>query len=230
MTLGEDNLDILNSSHILVCGLGGVGAYTSEMLVRSGIGEITIVDNDSVDISNINRQLIALHSTIGKKKSYLMRDRVLDINPNLKVNIFNIFINDESIEEIFKIRSYDYIVDAIDTLTPKVALIRKALDLDIPLVSSMGAGAKFDPTKIEVSDISKTYICPLAHAVRRRLKKFNINRGFKAVFSTERHDSKSVIDGEHNNFKRSQVGTVSYMPPVFGCVAASVVIRDLCNK
>ncbi|MBN1971911.1 MAG: tRNA threonylcarbamoyladenosine dehydratase [Candidatus Delongbacteria bacterium] len=226
LAVGESGMTKLENSSILICGVGGVGSWAAEMIARAGVGEITIVDNDTVDVSNINRQMPALHKNIGKLKVDVVKERLMEINPELRIHTFSIFIEEASLEQLF-IKKYDYIVDAIDSITPKVLLIKKALDNNIPIVSSMGAGAKFDPLQIKVEDISKTKICPLARIVRTKLKSYGVYKGFKAIYSTEPAKKEAVIDGEQKNYKRSVLGTISYLPSTFGMVAASVVIRDL---
>ena len=226
LLFGEDKMKQLQGANVLVVGLGGVGAYAAEMLVRSGIGKMTIADSDTVSESNINRQLIALHSTVGRVKTEVLAERLKDINPNLNLTVVPEYIKDEKTDEILNSAHFDYIVDAIDTLSPKLALIKGALDRDIPLVSSMGAGAKLDPTKMEICDISKTHHCPLAHMLRKRLHKMGIRRGFKAVFSAEPPIEGAMILCEEQN-KKSNVGTISYLPALFGIGCASAVIRDL---
>lgn len=229
LLLGEEKLATINKSHILVVGLGGVGAYATEMLARAGVGELTIADADTVGESNINRQLIALHSTIGRNKTDVLAERLMDINPNLKLHIHTEYIRDEKTYELLDAAKYDYVVDCIDTLSPKVNLIAGALERGIPLVSSMGAGAKTDPTKIEVKDIEKSHHCPLAHMLRKRLHKLGIRSGFWAVFSPEPVREGSMIIAEERN-KKSNVGSISYIPAAFGCVCSSVVIRDLLDE
>lgn len=229
LLLGQEKLTTINSAHILVVGLGGVGAYATEMLARAGVGELTIADADTVGESNINRQLIALHSTIGRAKTDVLAERLMDINPNLKLHIHTEYIRDEKTYELLDAAKYDYVVDCIDTLSPKVNLIAGALERGIPLVSSMGAGAKTDPTKIEVKDIEKSHHCPLAHMLRKRLHKLGIRSGFWAVFSPEPVREGSMIIAEETN-KKSNVGSISYIPAAFGCVCSSVVIRDLLHE
>lgn len=229
LLLGEEKLATINNAHILVVGLGGVGAYATEMLARAGVGELTIADADTVGESNINRQLIALHSTIGRNKTDVLAERLMDINPNLKLHIHTEYIRDEKTYELLDAAKYDYVVDCIDTLSPKVNLIAGALERGIPLVSSMGAGAKTDPTKIEVKDIEKSHHCPLAHMLRKRLHKLGIRNGFWAVFSPEPVREGSMIIAEERN-KKSNVGSISYIPAAFGCVCSSVVIRDLLDE
>ena len=229
LLLGSEALKVLKSSHVLVAGLGGVGAYAAEMLCRAGIGKLTIADGDKVQASNRNRQLIALHSTTGKEKAELMKERLLDINPELQVIAINEFLQVENTERILE-ETYDYVVDAIDTLSPKVNLIHKTLLKGYPVISSMGSGGKLDPLLVQVCDISGSHTCKLAYNIRKQLHRLGVRKGFKVVFSPEvvSKDSVQLISGERN--KRSTVGTVSYMPPVFGCLMASVVIRDLISE
>ncbi|MBQ2374734.1 MAG: tRNA threonylcarbamoyladenosine dehydratase [Alistipes sp.] len=229
LLLGEDKLKILQKANVLVVGLGGVGAYAAEMIARSGVGRMTIADADTVSTTNINRQLIALHSTIGKQKAELMADRLRDINPEIELTIVNRFIKDDETDTLLDSDKFDYVVDAIDTLSPKLALIKGCLDRNIPLVSSMGAGAKTDPTKMEICDIAKTHHCPLAHMLRKRLHKIGIRTGFKAVFSPELVREGAMILCEEQN-KKSNTGTISYIPALFGIGCASVVIRGLINE
>lgn len=226
LLIGASKLENLNRAHVLVVGLGGVGAYAAEMVARAGVGRMTIVDADSVAPSNINRQLVALHSTIGRPKAHILADRLRDINPAIELTVIEEYIKDEATETLLDSAPFDFVVDAIDTLSPKVNLIRAALERSLPLVSSMGAGAKTDPTKIEVSDISRSHHCPLAHALRKRLHRIGIRNGFKVVFSAEPPREGAMILCDEQN-KKSNVGTVSYMPAVMGCACASVVIRDL---
>jgi tRNA A37 threonylcarbamoyladenosine dehydratase len=229
LLLGEEKLAMLRGANVLVVGVGGVGAYAAEMIIRSGVGHMTIADADKVSPSNINRQLVALHSTVGREKCDILRDRLLDINPELKLNIVNRFIKDDETDALLDSDKFDYVVDAIDTLSPKLALIKGALDRGIPLVSSMGAGAKTDPTLMEIKDIAKTHHCPLAHMLRKRLHKIGIRRGFKAVFSPEPVREGAMILCEEQN-KKSNVGTISYIPALFGIGCASVVIRGLVGE
>ena len=229
LLLGSEKLNILRNAHVLVVGVGGVGAYAAEMVARAGIGELTIADADVVGLSNINRQLVALHSTVGKQKCEILAARLLDINPELKLHTVNRFIKDDETDALLDSAKFDYVVDAIDTLSPKLALIKGALDRGIPLVSSMGAGAKTDPTLMEIKDISKTHHCPLAHMLRKRLHKIGIKRGFRAVFSPEPIREGAMILCEEQN-KKSNVGTISYIPALFGIGCASVVIRDLIGE
>ncbi len=227
--LGEEKLRMLRDARVLVVGLGGVGAYAAEMIARAGVGRMTIADADTVSPSNINRQLIALHSTVGRSKTELMAERLLDINPDLELRAVDRFIKDDETYALLDSARFDYVVDAIDTLSPKLALIKGALDRGIPLVSSMGAGAKTDPTRMEIADISKTHHCPLAHMLRKRLHKLGIRSGFRAVFSAEPVREGAVVLCEEQN-KKSNMGTISYIPALFGIGCASVVIRDLAKE
>lgn len=229
LQIGEENIKILEKSHVLIAGLGGVGAAAAEMICRAGVGKMTIADFDKYSITNINRQLPATTITIGKIKSEVMAQRLLDINPKLNLNAKNIYLKDDKIYEILD-GDYDYIVDAIDTLSPKIYFIFHAVKKKFKLVSSMGAGGKYDPALLKVSDISESYNCRLAYYIRKKLHVLGLNSGFKVVFSTEMVPKEMIktIDNELN--KKSIVGTLSYMPVVFGCFCASVVIRDLINK
>lgn len=229
LLLGDEKLKKLQNANVLVVGLGGVGAYAAEMIARSGVGRMTIADADTVSPTNINRQLIALHSTIGKEKSELMADRLRDINPEIELTVVNRFIKDDETDALLDSDRFDYVVDAIDTLSPKLALIKGCLDRNIPLVSSMGAGAKTDPTKMEICDIAKTHHCPLAHMLRKRLHKIGIRSGFRAVFSPEPVREGAMILCEEQN-KKSNTGTISYIPALFGIGCASVVIRGLIDE
>ena len=229
LLLGDEKLKKLQNTNVLVVGLGGVGAYAAEMIARSGVGRMTIADADTVSPTNINRQLIALHSTIGKEKSELMADRLRDINPEIELTVVNRFIKDDETDALLDSDRFDYVVDAIDTLSPKLALIKGCLDRNIPLVSSMGAGAKTDPTKMEICDIAKTHHCPLAHMLRKRLHKIGIRSGFRAVFSPEPVREGAMILCEEQN-KKSNTGTISYIPALFGIGCASVVIRGLIDE
>jgi tRNA A37 threonylcarbamoyladenosine dehydratase len=230
LLIGEENYKKLEKAHVLVVGLGGVGAYAAEMICRAGVGEMTIVDADVISPSNRNRQLPALESTHGLLKSEVMQTRLLDINPKVKLNVIAKYIKDDETDILLDSAKFDFVVDCIDTLAPKVNLIKKTLDRKIPLVSSMGAGAKTDPTKIEIKDISKSHHCPLAHMLRKRLGKLGIKKGFQVVFSSELARPEAVILVENEQNKKSTVGTISYMPPLFGCHCASVVIRSLLGE
>ncbi len=222
MLLGREGVDKLQSARVTVAGVGGVGAAAAEMLVRAGVGHITLIDSDTVSQSNLNRQLIALNSTVGLPKVEVLRDRLLDINPELDIETVRSYVS----EGDMPLGHPDFVVDAIDTLSPKIALIQYCLRENLPLVSSMGAGAKMDATAVKVADISRTCECPLAHMLRKRLHKLGIREGFKAVFSTEKPVTGATVNEESRN-KKSQVGTVSYLPTVFGCVCAQVAIEHI---
>lgn len=231
LLLGEEKTELLRQKHVLVVGLGGVGAYAAEMVARTGVERMTLVDGDTVSETNINRQVPALHSTVGQSKADLMAERLKDINPDIRLEVIDRFIKDDAIDQLLDLPAdpYDFVVDAIDTLAPKVNLIKGCLDRGIPLVSSMGAGAKTDPTLVEIKDIGKSHHCPLAHMLRKRLHKLGIRSGFPVVFSPEAVREGSMILVEEQN-KKSNVGTISYMPAVFGCACASVVIRSLLGE
>lgn len=228
LLLGADALQRLAASRVAVVGLGGVGAMAAEMLVRAGVGHIVLVDVDTVSVSNINRQLPALHSTVGRSKCEVMRERLVDINPALNVTVLPEYLNEESIPQLLEPLQLDCVVDAIDTLSPKIALIQHYLSKGVFLVSSMGSGSKLDATKVRVDDISRSFQCSLAHMLRKRLHKLGITEGFLAVFSTERPDRGSVVLEESRN-KKSQTGTVSWLPAVFGCVCAQAVVRHIAD-
>ncbi len=229
LLLGEEKLRALERAHVLVVGLGGVGAYAAEMLARGGIGHLTIADSDTVATSNINRQLIALHSTVGRSKAKVLSERLRDINPSIALTVVDDYIQEESLEKLLDAASYDFVVDAIDTLSPKLFLIYETLQRHLPLVSSMSAGGKMDPTRIEVADISKSHSCPLAKKVRMRLHRRGVYKGFQVVFSPEPILPGAVILVDEVN-KKSNVGTISYLPAVFGCACASVVIREIVGE
>ncbi len=229
LMLGEEGLDKLKQAHVLVIGLGGVGAYAAEQLCRAGIGKMTIADADVVESTNRNRQLPALVSNEGKPKAEVLAKRFRDINPEIELIIVNEYLKDERMVEILNAAKYDYVVDAIDTLAPKVFLLYHAVQAGLSIVSSMGAGGKLDPSMVQVADISKSYNCKLARVLRKQLHKLNIREGFQVVFSPEDVDPKRVREEKSQN-KKSTVGTISYMPPLFGCFCSSVVIRDLQNR
>ena len=227
LMVGENGIEKLKDSHVLIAGVGGVGGYAVEQIVRAGVGKITIIDADVVNPTNRNRQMPALVSTDGMKKVDIVKERCLDINPKIKIVASDIFLNDETIQELFSNMNYDFVVDAIDTLSPKVALIQEAVKRNIPIISSMGAGGKMDPSKVFISDISKSYNCNLARMVRKRLHKSDVHRGITVVFSPEDVDPSHVIHIEGEQYKKTTVGTISYMPALFGIYAASHVIREL---
>jgi tRNA A37 threonylcarbamoyladenosine dehydratase len=227
LLLGEKPVATLITKHVLVVGLGGVGGICAEMIARSGVGKMTIVDNDVVDLSNCNRQIPALHSETGKLKTDVMAKRLKDINPNLDLTVLPIFIHDEVIANLLDAGKFDYAVDCIDTLGPKVQFIKACKNRNIPIVTSLGAGGKMDPSLAQITDISKTYQCTLAKYVRKKLHEVGIYNGLTVVFSPEPIDPTRVVVTEKAFPKKSVIGTISYMPAIFGCMVASVVIRDL---
>lgn len=227
LLLGGEKMERLRRAHVLVVGLGGVGAYAAEMICRAGVGRMTIVDADTVQPTNINRQLPALHSTVGQPKAEVLAARFRDINPDVELTVLPLFLKDENIPELLDAATYDFVVDAIDTLAPKCHLIAEAMKRRIKTVSSMGAGAKSDITQIRFADLWDTYHCGLSKAVRKRLQKMGIKRKLPVVFSTEQADPNAVLLTDDELNKKSTCGTVSYMPAVFGCYLAEYVIRRL---
>lgn len=230
LLLKEEGLNKLNNAKILVIGLGGVGSFAAEFLARAGVGNMHIADGDTVDITNINRQLPALHSTIGQHKVDLVATRLMDINPNLKLTCINEFLSPERMEELVVSEKFDYVLDCIDSLTPKLSLIKTCRRHKIKIISAMGAGGKTDPSKVIVRDISKTNNCLLAKQVRKRLKKEGVTKGFRCVFSTEIQDEKSLKLTDGTNFKKSFYGTISFIPALFGLHAAAEVINSLTGR
>ena len=228
LLLGDEGFEQLNSSHVLVVGLGGVGGYVAEQLTRAGIGELTIVDGDVVSQSNMNRQLLALQSTQGMPKAEVMAARLRDINPDVKLHVVNQFMKDQALIDLIS-QPYDFVVDAMDTGSPKVFLPYYAVQNNQRIVSCMGAGGKMHPDKIEIADIDKSHHCHLAFYIRKKLHKLGIRTGIKVVFSPEPVSKSAVIEEESQN-KASNVGTISYMPAAFGCFCASVVINGLLEE
>jgi tRNA A37 threonylcarbamoyladenosine dehydratase len=230
LLIGKEALTKLAQSHVMVVGLGGVGSYAAEFIARSGVGKMTIIDGDVVDPTNRNRQLPALATNHGQSKAEIMCERLKAINPELDITMVRSFINPEMVEILLQTKP-DYTIDAIDSITPKLTFISMAYKNNLRIVSSMGAGAKLDPTKLQVVDISKTRICPFAQQVRKTLKrKYNIRKGLKVVFSPEEPIKESLMLTDGSNYKKSAYGTISYLPAVFGAVCASVVIQDLIGK
>ena len=227
LMLGDEKVEKLMGKNVLIIGLGGVGGICAEMIVRAGVGKMTIVDNDLIDESNINRQIPALQSTVKQSKAKVLANRLIDINPLLELTVLEIFVEDTLTLNLIEKEKWDYIVDCIDTLSAKVDLIKACMDRQLPIVSSMGAGGKLDPSLIKVTDLSKTYECNLARYVRKRLQALGIKKGLKVVFSPEKPDQSKIIETENAYPKKSIIGTLSYMPAIFGCTVASVVIRDL---
>lgn len=226
LLFGEEKTEKLRKSHVLIVGLGGVGAYAAEQLARAGIGEMTIVDGDQVQPGNRNRQLLALVSTQEKDKAPIMQQRLLDINPALKLKVINEYITEDKMSELLD-NTFDYVVDAIDTLAPKIALIYESLQKEHRIISSMGAGGKTDPSQVQIADISNTHNDNLARVLRKRLHRKGVFEGIKVVFSPEKIDKSAIILSEGEINKRTTVGTVSYMPAIFGNFISSVVIREI---
>lgn len=226
LLIRTEGVSLLNQKHVLVVGLGGVGSFAAEFICRAGIGEMTIVDGDVVDPTNRNRQLPALATNHGQWKADYMADRLMAINPELKLHVVKEFLTPDKCEQILE-NKYDYVMDCIDSITPKLLLLTTAHKKGFPIVSSMGAGGKLDPTKIRIADLYDTYSCSMAQYVRKRIKKLGVLAGIKAVFSLEEAQKDSLIMTDGSNFKRSAYGTISYIPAAFGGVAASVVLRDL---
>ena len=226
MLVGPEMLDRFRNSTVAVIGVGGVGGYAAEMIVRAGVGHLIILDSDEVSVTNKNRQLLALDSTVGKPKCDVLAARLKDINPELDLIVIKEYLEAEKASEVLGEYRIDFLVDAIDTLSPKLHLIKYCVDNGIPLVSSMGAGAKFDATKVRLTDVSKSFNCPLAYMLRKRLRKVGISKGFKAVFSEELPIKEAIVPFEERNHK-SRTGTISYMPAVFGCVCAQTAIKSI---
>lgn len=226
LLLRPEGVQRLRDAHVLVVGLGGVGGYAAEQLCRAGVGRLTLVDADKVSESNINRQIIALHSTVGQSKVALFKQRMADINPDCIVDARETFLRDEEMISLLQEQHYDYVVDAIDTLSPKVFLLYHCVSMGLPVVSSMGSAGKVDATALHIADISKSHTCPLAAMVRKRLHRMGITEGIDVVFSTEKVAEHSMVEEISEN-KRTTIGTISYIPPMFGCCCASVVIRKL---
>jgi tRNA threonylcarbamoyladenosine dehydratase len=229
LLIGSKDISRLQNAHILVVGLGGVGGYAAEQLCRAGVGRLTLVDNDTIHISNRNRQIIALTSTEGMNKTEAIAARLKDINPKIEIETVNDFLDKSNIPKLLDAR-YDYIVDAIDTLTPKVTLLAGSVKKGFRVVSSMGSGGKTDPAKIQVADISDSSHCKFAFMVRKYLHRLDIDKGIKVVFSTESVPKASIIETDGSSNKKSIIGTISYMPAIFGCLCAAEVIRDLIEE
>lgn len=226
LLIGSENLEKLKKSNVIVFGLGGVGGATVEALVRAGIGNLSIVDFDIVDITNLNRQLVATQSVVGKPKVEAARERILAIRSDINLTVYQEKFLKENSDLFFKDKTYDYIVDAIDLVTPKLDLIELATNLKIPIISSMGTGNKINPAMFEVADIKKTSVCPLAKVVRRELKKRRINK-LKVVYSKE--EARKPFNENGSREKSKNVGSISFVPPVVGMILASEVIKDICE-
>ena len=220
--LGEKNLEKLKRARVAVFGIGGVGGYVVEALARSGVGALDLIDKDTVSESNINRQIIALHSTVGRYKTEVAAERARDINPDICVRVYNMFYLPETAAQ-FDFSRYDYVVDAIDTVSGKIAIVEEAKKANVPVIAAMGAGNKLDPTKFEVADISKTSVCPLARVMRRELKKRGIEH-LKVVYSKEEPLPSPVVDEESG---KSVPGSVAFVPSVVGLILAGEVVKDL---
>lgn len=216
--LGTENIDILKNKHVLVCGIGGVGSYTLEALARIGIGKITIIDKDVIDITNINRQLLALHSTVGKNKVEVAKERIVDINDKIVVDALKVNINKNNIEELILNKNIDYVVDCVDNVEAKLAIIEICYKNNIKCISCMGTANKINPLELKIADISKTNTCPLAKIIRKKLKDLNIKKQ-KVLFSTE---LPKMLNGSNNT-----LGSVSFVPSCAGLILASEVIKDL---
>ncbi len=228
LQVGEDGVRALEKARVAIVGVGGVGAYAAEMLCRAGVGYFLLVDSDVISVTNKNRQLPALDSTVGQKKTSVISSRMKDINKFVQVDIIDEFLTEENIGPVFgeALRNVGFVIDAIDTLAPKIALIKFCLDNNIPLVSSMGAGAKYDATKVRLADIKDSFNCPLAYMLRKRLHKIGVRSGFRVVFSEEKPVREAIVPMEERN-KKSRTGTVSYMPAVFGCVCAQAAVQHI---
>ncbi|MBR2336103.1 MAG: tRNA threonylcarbamoyladenosine dehydratase [Clostridia bacterium] len=219
---GEDAIDKLKKSRVAVFGVGGVGGYICEALCRAGVGSIDIFDRDSVSVSNINRQIIALHSTVGRAKVDVMKERMLDINPDCNITAHNVFYLSENADE-FDLSNYDYIADAVDTVAAKLEIAERAYKLEVPVISAMGAGNKTDPTRFEVADIADTTVCPLARVMRRELKARGI-KNYKVVYSKEEPIKSGVVDSESG---KAIPGSLSFVPSVVGLIMAGEIVNDL---
>ncbi|MBP5504996.1 MAG: tRNA threonylcarbamoyladenosine dehydratase [Bacteroidales bacterium] len=226
LLMGEETLGRLSRSTVAVVGVGGVGAYAAEMIARAGVGHLILLDCDVVSPSDKNRQLLATDSAMGRVKVEVMEARLKDINPAVQITKIEDYLTEDNVPQLLGGFKIDFLVDAIDTLAPKLALIEYCVKSGIAHVSSMGSGAKYDATKVSLVDLSKSYNCPLAYIVRKKLRKRGIEKGFKVVFSEELPEREAIVEDAGRN-KKSQVGTVSYMPAVFGCVCAQAAIDFL---
>ena len=223
---GEQVIEAFARATVAVVGLGGVGAYAAEMICRAGVGRLILWDSDVVTPTNKNRQLLATDSNMGRLKTEVLSERLKDINPAVDITLVQEYLQEDNVAAILDAYHIDFLVDAIDTLSPKLALISHCVKSGLPLVSSMGSGAKWDVTKVRIADLSKSFNCPLAHIVRKKLRHVGISKGFKVVFSEELPDENAIIPDEGRN-KKSQVGTISYLPAVFGCACAQVALLHL---
>ena len=230
LLIGPEGIQKLQSAHVLIVGLGGVGSFAAEFIARAGIGTMTIVDGDVVDPTNRNRQLPALATNHGVAKVKIMAERLMAINPDLVLHAHETFLSPEAAKEILETTHFDYVMDCIDSVTPKLTLLKTAYDLELKIVSSMGAGGKLDPTKLRTTDLLDTRECYLAALVRKRIRRLGVGRGIKAVFSLEKVRDESLILTDGSNYKKSAYGTISYLPAAFGGACASVVIRDILDE
>jgi tRNA A37 threonylcarbamoyladenosine dehydratase len=226
LLIGDEGLDRLRRLHVLVVGLGGVGSYAAEFLARAGVGRMTIVDGDTVDLTNTNRQLPALHSTVGQSKAGVMADRMRDINPDLQLEVREEFLTPDAVKSLIS-TEFDYVFDCIDSVQPKQYIIVACKQKGIRVVSSMGAGGRIDPAKVQIADLSQTFNCPFAQQVRKGLKRKGVRRGVTVIFSSELVDPETCMLTEDNRFKRSFYGTISYIPALFGLYMASVVVQEV---
>ena len=229
LLIGEPAVRRLAASHVLVVGMGGVGSFAAEFIARAGVGKMTIVDGDVVDPTNRNRQLPALATNHGQPKADIMAERIKAINPEVDLEVVKAFVEPEMVKGLLE-KKPDFMIDAIDSITPKITFMLQAYHSNIPLVSSMGAGARLDPTALKVADIAKTYNCPFAQQIRKVLRKHGITKGIQTVFSPEPHIKESLMLTDGTRYKKSAYGTISYLPATFGAVTASVVIRKLIGK
>ncbi len=227
LLLGDEKMNRLQQAHVLIVGLGGVGAYAAEMLCRAGVGRMTLIDADTIQSTNLNRQLPALHSTLGNFKVEVLAKRFRDINPEVELQVKSLYLEEGNIPSLLAETHYNFVVDAIDTISPKCHLIAESLKRKLKIISSMGAGAKMDVTQIRLADLWDTYHCGLSKAVRKRLQKMGIKHKIPVVFSTEQAHQEAIILTENEQNKKSTTGTVSYMPAVFGCYLANYVIQKL---
>lgn len=228
LLIGFDKIEALKNLHVMVIGLGGVGSFAAEFLARAGVGRMTIVDGDTVDLSNTNRQLPALHSTVGLRKTEVMATRIRDINPEIDLTVLDTFVSPEHVNDLIT-NDLNYVFDCIDSIQPKQYVIVTCKQKGVRVVSSMGAGGRLDPSKVQVADISETFNCPFAQQMRKGLKRKGVRRGVTVVFSSELVSKENCMLSE-GKFKKSFYGTISYIPALFGLQMASVVVRDVVGK
>jgi len=229
LLVGGTALERMKNLRVMVIGLGGVGSFAAEFLARAGVGNMTIVDGDTVDLSNTNRQLPALHSTVGKRKTAVMAERMMDINPALNLTVRDEFVNPETVKDLIS-TDFDYVFDCIDSVQPKQYVIVACKQKGVRIVSSMGAGGRLDPSKVQVADLSETFNCPFAQQIRKGLKKKGVWRGVTVVFSSELVSKEHMMYTDGSKFKKSFYGTSSYIPALFGLHMASVVVQEVAGK